>query len=773
MKHAINFGWQFMDNYKEEYLNKLPNSSQTIDIPHCAKEIPYNYFNEQDYQFISTYQKLFDIEENISDKKIVLVFDGFMLKARIYLNGKDLGEHISGWVQVKLDVTDIVKQKGNRLVVVLDSREDKLIPPFGYAVDYLTFSGIYREVSYEVHPKTYLENIFVKSDISGKVKVEYDKVGDSEIKVSHKLLLDNEIAWESEVDEFKVENPSLWDLDKPNLYTLVTKIESKDGEEEYRTRFGFRAAEFRPDGFYLNNKKVKLIGLNRHQGYPFVGFAMPKAMQEEDADLLKFKTGINIVRQSHYPQSEHFLNRCDEIGLLTINEIPGWQHIGKEKEWRGNFFVYLHKMILIQRNHPSLVAHGVRIDESQDDHELYAKANQVAHELDPTRQTLGVRNFANSELLEDIYAYNDFSCDSMRIGLINPKKVKTQGKPYLVTEYLGHMDPVKPTSDERTKVEVALRHAKVIDDNYKYENVCGAIGWCGFDYHTHVDFGSGDHICPHGVYDLYRNPKHSARIYASQLVKEPMLEVISNMKPGDYPEARYFDIYVATNCDYFDLFKNDEFVARYYPKNDQFKYLPHPPILIDDLVGKTFKEERFNKKSWPRIAKMFTHAATQGFNALTLKEKLYLAYMMKKYKVTYAELVDYYNIHVGSWGGMAKTYTFKGYINDQVVVQKKIGPSKKFDLEVEASKTVLTNKETFDAARVVIKHIDENGSLMQYSNRVIKIETEGPIKVLGDSAQALLGGQLSLFVFSKNEPGKSRLTISMDGIVKEIKFEVK
>ena len=185
------------------------------------------------------------------------------------------------------------------------------------------------------------------------------------------------------------------------------------------------------------------------------------------------------------------------------------------------------------------------------------------------------------------------------------------------------------------------------------------------------------------------------------------------------------------------------------------------------------KEERFNKKSWPRIAKMFTHAATQGFNALTLKEKLYLAYMMKKYKVTYAELVDYYNIHVGSWGGMAKTYTFKGYKDDQLVVQKKVGPSKKFDLEVEASKTELTNQETYDAARVAIKHIDENGSLMQYSNRVINIETEGPIKVLGDSAQALLGGQLSLFVFSKNEPGKSRLTISMDGIVKEIKFEVK
>jgi beta-galactosidase len=107
------------------------------------------------------------------------------------------------------------------------------------------------------------------------------------------------------------------------------------------------------------------------------------------------------------------------------------------------------------------------------------------------------------------------------------------------------------------------------------------------------------------------------------------------------------------------------------------------------------------------------------------------------------------------------------------VITKKVGPSKKFDLQVEANKTVLENKETYDATRIVVRHIDENGSLMQYSNRVIKIETEGPIRVLGDSVQALLGGQLSLFVFSENKPGKSRIKISMDDIVKEINIEVK
>ena len=772
MKQALNFNWEFLPDYKDEYLNKWPNSSQRINIPHCAKEVPYNYFNEKDYQFVSTYQKIFDVEENIRDKVVNLVFDGYMLKAKIYLNDNDLGEHLSGWVKVKLDVTRFVKQKNNRLVVVLDSRENPEVPPFGYAVDYLTFSGIYREVSLEVHPKTYLENIFVKSNINGQVKVEYNAVGEA-TSITHEVYFGTQLIVQSDKDEFNIPNPTLWDLDNPNLYTLVTTIESKDGKEQYQIKFGIREALFKKDGFYLNGQKVKLVGLNRHQGYPHVGYAMPKSIQEEDADILKYNLGINIVRQSHYPQSEHFLNRCDEIGLLTVNEIPGWQYIGQDKAWRDNFYFYLQQMVLTQRNHPSLIAHGVRIDESQDDHELYLEANKLAHQLDPTRQTLGVRNFKNSELLEDIYAYNDFSCDSLRIGLINPKSVKTKGKPYLVTEYMGHMDPVKPTSDERTKVEVALRHAKVIDDNFKYKNISGAIGWCAFDYHTHVDFGSGDHICPHGAYDLYRNSKHTAAVYASQNNKTPILEVISNMKPGDYPEARYFDIYVCTNCDYFDLFKNDEFVARYYPKRDRFKYMPHPPILVDDLVGKTFKEERFKEKSWPKIAKMFTHAATQGFNALTLKEKLYLAFMMKKYRVTYAELVDLYNTYVGSWGGIAKTYTFKGYKNGVLVIEKKVGPSKSFDLAVQPSKTILENKETYDALSIHLKHIDENGSLMQYSNRVIHIESEGPIKVLGDNYQSLLGGQLTLYVLSIGETGKAKVKISMDEIIKEINLEVK
>ena len=100
--------------------------------------------------------------------------------------------------------------------------------------------------------------------------------------------------------------------------------------DHYETRIGFREARFTPEGFYLNGKHLKLRGLNRHQTFPFVGQAMPARVQRRDAWILRKELKCNIVRTSHYPQSPHFLDACDEYGLLVLEEIPGWQHIGDQ-----------------------------------------------------------------------------------------------------------------------------------------------------------------------------------------------------------------------------------------------------------------------------------------------------------------------------------------------------------------------------------------------------------------------------------------------------------
>lgn len=764
MKQSLNFGWLFTSNTSKK---------EEVNIPHNAVEVPYNYFSEKSYQDVFTYEKDFDVEGFNANRVYILDFEGFMFKAEISLNGNKLGTFISGYLPVKIDVTKFIQAKGNHLVVILDSKEDQKYPPFGFALDYLTFSGIYREVYLESHLKTYITNIYAHGDMNGELDILFDINGEDEIKVEHAVFDENsqEIA-RFFGNSYKFEDINLWDLDSPTLYELHTFVTVKGETEEYVTKFGFRDAKLTNTGFYLNGKKVKLVGLNRHQGYPYMGYAASKALQEDDALLLKEKLGVNVVRTSHYPQSEHFLNKCDEIGLLVVNEIPGWQHIGKSETWRKACEDNTRRMVLKDRSHPSVIVHGVRIDESVDDHELYSKTNEIAHSLDPYRQTIGVRNFTNSELLEDVYGYNDFVCDSLNVGLIEPKKVKTNGKPYLVTEYMGHMDPVKPNSDEQKRIEVALRHAKVIDDNFKHENACGAIGWCFVDYHSHTDFGSGDHICPHGVLDLYRNPKYSASIYASQQDKTPVLEVLSNMKPGDVPEAIFNDIYIATNCDYVELYKNDEFVTKLQPKSDKFKYLKHPPIILEDIVGETFNEDKFPKKIHLKIARMFSYAAMHGFNHLPLKTKLYLGWCMVRYKVSYTDLVGYWNKYVGAWGGMAKIYKFVGYKDGNKVKEVELGPSNEFDLEVIPNKEVLENKDTYDTLKITLRHIDSHKSLMQYSQRIVEIETLGPISLVGPSKQTLVGGQLTLYVNSLNKKGDASILIRTDNISKRINIKV-
>ena len=137
----------FIKGFKEDYLTRIDkNIAEEVNIPHNAVEMPYNYFSEEDYQGLFTYEKLFDVEKYDSNKVYLLHFEGFMFLADIYLNGEYLGKHYSGYLPVSIDISKVVKEKGNRLVVVLDSKENPDYPPFGFALDYLTFSGIYREV---------------------------------------------------------------------------------------------------------------------------------------------------------------------------------------------------------------------------------------------------------------------------------------------------------------------------------------------------------------------------------------------------------------------------------------------------------------------------------------------------------------------------------------------------------------------------------------------------------------------------------------------------
>jgi beta-galactosidase len=246
-----------------------------------------------------------------------------------------------------------------------------------------------------------------------------------------------------------------------------------------------------------------------------VGYAMPKSMQELDAEILKKDLGVHLVRTSHYPQSKWFLDACDRLGLLVFEEIPGWQHIGDE-QFKEISKYNLKRMIKRDRNHPSIILWGVRINESRDDTTFYSEMNKIAHLYDETRPTGGVRNFQKSELLEDVYTYNDFIHNGQNRGLSDPTEVLPRKAPYLVTEFNGHMFPTKTSDPEDRRVSHALRHSKVLSEMMESTKISGAIGWCMTDYNTHGDFGSGDRICHHGVLNMFRQKKLAAYVYSSR-----------------------------------------------------------------------------------------------------------------------------------------------------------------------------------------------------------------------------------------------------------------
>jgi beta-galactosidase len=364
----------------------------------------------------------------------------------------------------------------------------------------------------------------------------------------------------------------LWDLSDPKLYSVHVRLlkETQLLDQDSR-RTGFREASFTDHGFELNGKVIKLRGLDHHQTFPFVGQAMPGRAQRSDARILRKTLKCNIVRTSHYPQSRHFLDACDEMGLLVLEEIPGWQHIGDET-WKLISIDNVSRMIRRDWNRPSIILWGVRINESKDDHDFYVRTNALAHRLDPTRQTGGIRYFQESEFLEDVFTMNDFGF---------PLKPPNHPR-YLNTEFVGHTYPTKTIDNVERLTEHAMRHARIHDQLASNPQYAGGIGWCAFDYNTHADFGSGDRICYHGVTDIFREPKPAAGFYKSQCdpVEEVVLEPAFHWARGD-ESIGFTKAVVFSNCDHLKFFIADKLAAEVDPNKAEFAHLRYPPFVAD------------------------------------------------------------------------------------------------------------------------------------------------------------------------------------------------
>ena len=583
--YSLNRNWRYGGKTRPGVTDPAFDDSgwERITLPHSNVRLPWHSFDDRDYEFVSVYRRRFSTPGSWAGKRVFLDFAGVMTAATVSINGHKFPEYKGGYTPFSFEITDHLIPE-NVLAVEVDSSERADIPPFGDNIDYLTFGGIYRDVQLRVVPRTFIDNVFAKpvrvlsSDRGLHVRVYLN--GSDPGLLSAELRDGSAVVAEArarvsspaEYHDLKIDRAGevkLWDLDNPKLYDVVVRFEG----DEYRTRIGFREAMFTPAGFRLNGRPVKLRGLNRHQTFPFVGGAMPARVQRRDALILKRELHCNIVRTSHYPQSIDFLDCCDEIGLLVFEEIPGWQHIG-DQAWQSIALGNVGEMIRRDWNHPSIVLWGVRINESKDDDALYTRTNALAHSLDDSRQTGGVRYIYDSNRLEDVFTMNDFGFP-----------LKPPNHPlYLNTEFNGHMFSTKRFDNIERVAEHVLRHARVHNTLASDDRYAGGIGWCAFVYNTHSNFGSGDRICYHGVMDIFRIAKPAAYVYKSQAdpAEEIVLEPGFFWSSGDKSEAGGVGrVPILSNCDHLKLYLDGNLMLESDPDRKTYPHLRHPPFVVD------------------------------------------------------------------------------------------------------------------------------------------------------------------------------------------------
>lgn len=712
----FNSGWLF-------------EGSETVRLPHNAVELPFSYFDEKAYQRVFTYEKRFTAEPAWQGKDVSVVFDGAMANARVLLNGEEIAAHKDGYTPFEGRLTGKLNDGENVLTVTIDGSENPEIPPFGGQIDYLTYAGLYREAWLRVTAPVFVGNAKVETPnvLADKksVRARIELVNPQHHPLSGTLVAaikdasGNTIATTDaaitgatvDVAFNDLSGITLWDLKNPALYSLEVTLDTAAGQDVANIRFGFRSAEFTTDGFKLNGKLLKLRGLNRHQSFPYIGYALGKSAQVKDAEILKHELKLNMVRTSHYPQSHYFLDACDELGLLVFEEIPGWQHIGP-LGWQDESVENVRRMITRDWNHPSIVIWGVRINESQDNHDFYVRTNKLARELDSTRPTGGVRYITDSELLEDVYTMNDFILGNEEWGGNRPRTpLRPQQEvtgldrvvPYMITEYGGHMYPTKSYDQEQRQAEHVRRHLEVMNAAYGDPQIAGCIGWCAFDYNTHKDFGSGDRLCHHGVMDMFREPKFAAFAYASQC--EPEDEII--LKPvtfwarGERNIGGVLPLMILTNCDEVELAYGSNSPKRLGPDRQAFPHLPHAPVVI--------KREDLSEEE------------------------------------------------LGLWGMSWEDATITGYIDGKAVKTVKFSADPiAHELEVAPDATEIGSEG--DTVRVLVRALDQSGKKLPFFPEPVSIEVSGAAERIGPGLVPLRAGSTGFWLRST---GKGPITVTV------------
>ena len=600
------------DTLKQEFNQLSMGNWEKINLPHTPFVEPLVVLHQ--WQGICYYRKILNVSKKEIDKQLWLEFEGAMHLADVWVNGQHLIQHSGGYTPFVVDVTGMLHaDRGNEILVRLDNRNNPLIPPGKplETLDFCYYGGLYLIVKHPVH---ITHPIMANEVAGGGIFVTYPYVSKQEAEIKVKTQVSNKVGtqrhltirhtlyeWSKKkgrgkkvalvesplvlaagttqhhTQQFTVNNPKLWYPDSPALYVLRTEVmDGRKVTDCEDTRIGIRRIEMtREKGFVINDKPLKLEGSNRHQEYPYVGNAISDQAQYRDMYQIR-DNGFNTVRLGHYPQDPSVLEACDELGLLVIEPIPGWQFFNKAQGFVDHTYKDIRDLIRRDRNHPSVIMWETTLNESWPPKSWKDQAVRIAHEEFPGDQcyTSG-----------DTYGYDGFDVcyNDWKEGYNRPN---TTSKPGFIREYYdyefgGHYSTTRVT---RGDGDYALMqnawNAQWSHNRYRayYPWTIGGAVWSMYDYNR----GCCDNICYSGLADLFRLPKFGLLYFRTQM-KEGTFTPAGPMTYEVFINSHWLEgssdtLQVYGNVDEVKLQLNGRVIARQYPddKPSTSEYVSRP-----------------------------------------------------------------------------------------------------------------------------------------------------------------------------------------------------
>lgn len=604
------------DTLKQEFNQLSMGNWEKINLPHTPFVESLVVLHQ--WQGICYYRKILNVSKKEIDKQLWLEFEGAMHLADVWVNGQHLIQHSGGYTPFVVDVTGMLHaDRGNEILVRLDNRNNPLIPPGKplETLDFCYYGGLYRDVNLIVkHPVHITHPIMANEVAGGGIFVTYPYVSKQEAEIKVKTQVSNKVGtqrhltirhtlyeWSKKkgrgkkvalvesplvlaagttqhhTQQFTVNNPKLWYPDSPALYVLRTEVmDGRKVTDCEDTRIGIRRIEMtREKGFVINDKPLKLEGSNRHQEYPYVGNAISDQAQYRDMYQIR-DNGFNTVRLGHYPQDPSVLEACDELGLLVIEPIPGWQFFNKAQGFVDHTYKDIRDLIRRDRNHPSVIMWETTLNESWPPKSWKDQAVRIAHEEFPGDQcyTSG-----------DTYGYDGFDVcyNDWKEGYNRPN---TTSKPGFIREYYdyefgGHYSTTRVTRGDGDYVLMQNAwNAQWSYNRYRayYPWTIGGAVWSMYDYNR----GCCDNICYSGLADLFRLPKFGLLYFRTQM-KEGTFTPAGPMTYEVFINSHWLEgssdtLQVYGNVDEVKLQLNGRVIARQYPddKPSTSEYVSRP-----------------------------------------------------------------------------------------------------------------------------------------------------------------------------------------------------